>query len=112
MQHGPGWKYVAFWYLKCIKKRLTEDWALIQGGQDDYAMQKWIDIFVLLEVDLKAQTELMILAQSGPVGRTCANKFLWDMLSIWCLRYDDQDLSRTLSSEVGQMRLQFDSPPP
>ena len=95
----------------CSKKVLTEDWALIQGGQGGYAMQKLLDLFLLLEVDLKAQKELMSLAQSGPVGRTCANKIMWDMLPIWRLRYDYQDLSHKLSSEVGKMCLKFDRPP-
>ena len=51
-QHDRGWQYLEFWYRKCIKKCPAEDWAFI--GQGDDAMQKWIDIFVLLAVDLKA----------------------------------------------------------
>ena len=67
-------------------------------------MQTWIDIFVLLEVDLKAQTELRRLAQSGLDGRTCANKIMWDRLSSWALPPAYQDLSHKISSAFQQMR--------
>ena len=93
-----GWKYLEHWYLKIIKMYLTQEWALIQGGKDSYAVRRWLDIMLLFEVDLKAQKELMLLAQSGDVGRTCANKIIWDLLSSWGLMYDYGDLSHKISS--------------
>ena len=106
-----GWKYLEHWYLKIIKMYLTQEWALIQGGKDSYAVRRWLDIMLLLEVDLKAQKELMLLAQSGDVGRTCANKVVWDLLSTWGLMYEYGDVSHKISAEVQRMRQRFDRPP-
>ena len=53
----------------------------------------------------------MLLAQSGLVGRTYANKILWSLLSNWALDPTYEDLSHKVSSEVGWARRNFDRPP-
>ena len=79
------------WYLKYLRKTLTTDWALTSGGVSDEALQRWLDLCMVLELDRKAKLDLMLLAQSGSVGRTCANQILWDLCSKWalCRTYED-----------------------
>ena len=40
------------------------------------ALQEWILVLKILEVDKKARRDMFLLAQSGQVGRTHANKIL------------------------------------
>ena len=74
-------------------------------------MHLWWKIFQVLELDKKARLDLVLLAQSGGVGRTYANKIMWDLLSNWALEYTYRDLSNKVSSEVKWVRMEFDRPP-
>ena len=74
-------------------------------------MNLWLEIFVVLELDRKAQCELMLLAHSGEVGRAEANEVLWEILSAWALDHEYLDLSSKVSSLVKRARRNFDRPP-
>ena len=103
--------YFELKYLQFIKKCLTDDWALIQGGHDEETLRLWQRIFETLEIDRKAMVDLMLLAHSGESGRAEANEILWWLLSHWALKPDYEDLSHKVTSEVTQARRKFDRPP-
>ena len=107
----PAWPYFEHWYLKFLHKTLTDHWPKISGGVDKEALQLRLDICRVLELDRKAKLDLMLLAHSGVVGRTCANKILWDMCSSWALSQTYEDLSHKCTSQVGWIRRTFDRPP-
>ena len=71
-----------------------------------------LNIFLVLELDKKAQLDLMLLAQSGLPGKCCCfNELLWRLLSRWAVDPTYQDLSHKVSSEVNWIRRTFDRPP-
>lgn len=107
----PTWTYWEHEYLRFIHQTLTLDWHLIQSQVNDEALRKWMTIFRVLELDRKAMVDLMLLAQSGVVGRSKANQILWKLLSTWALDPAYEDLSHKVSSEVGWARRTFDRPP-
>ena len=74
-------------------------------------MRLWWEIMQVLELDKKAQLDLIVLAQSGPVGRCHANKIMWDLMANWALVRTYQDLSNKVSNEVNWARKNFDRPP-
>ena len=80
-------------------------------GVDEHAVRLWWEILQVLEIDKKAQLDLLILAQSGPVGRAHANKTLWDLMSNWALNPTYQDLSNKVTNDVGWSRRNMDRPP-
>ena len=68
-------------------------------GLDLQAMHLWWEVFQVLELDKKSQLGLLILAQSGPVGRSYANKILWDLMSSWALSDTYKDLNNKVTDE-------------
>ena len=108
---APTFKYLEWLYFKFIQKCLTDDWYLIQGGFGGPATLLWCEIFMTLDIDRKAQADMMLLAHAGIVGRTSANHIMWLMLSDWALNEVHQNLSRKLSSYVKWQRRAFDRPP-
>ena len=107
----PAFEYHEYHFLKYLHKTLTEDWYIIQGGKDDTARWKWLNLMGALELDKKAKVDLILLAHSGLPGRTAANKIVWDLCSLWALDPGYENLSHKVSSEVGHARKQFDRPP-
>ena len=77
----PKFPYFEIMHLRLLNNFLTEKWALIQGGMKDEALNLWIQVTRVLELDNKARRDLFLLAQSDLVGRTHANKLLWDLLT-------------------------------
>ena len=75
------------------------------------ALKKWHLIFAWLELDSKAIWDLMVLAHSGLVGRSEANRILWDLLSVWALKDEYLDLSRKTSTLVNDAHTAFERPP-
>ena len=98
-------------YLKFLKECLTTKWHTIQFGVGDEALNLWYLIFKVLELDPKAQLDVMLLAQSGHIGRGHANKVMWHLMSIWALDDTYEDLSHKVSNAVGWARREFDRPP-
>ena len=84
MEH-PNFEWFETQHLKFLHKTLTEDWWRIQGGAGIESLELWLQIFKFLELDRKSQRDLLLLAQSGLVGRTMANKVLWELCSHWAL---------------------------
>ena len=98
-------------YLKFLHQCLTTKWYTIQFGVDAEALNLWYLVFKVLELDQKAQLDLMLLAQSGHIGRGHANKIMWDLMSNWALDDIYEDLSHKVSNAVGCRRRLFDRPP-
>ena len=107
----PSFEYFEWHYLSFIKKCLTDYWWILQGKSDDEALSLWYLIFRILELDRKAQIDMLLLAHSGLVGRTVANEILWNLLSKWALDPRYEDLSHKVSSEINWARRRFDRPP-
>ena len=81
------------------------------GGMNEEALKLWLSTLQVLELDNKAKMDLFLLAQSGGVGRTHANKILWSLLSKHALERDYLELSNLVAHEVGRSRLLFDRHP-
>ena len=107
----PAFEYFEYHYLQIIHKTLTEHWATIQFGLDIEALNLWKEIFKFLELDAKSRRDLLLLAQSGEVGRAHANKIMWKLLSEWALEDEYRGLSNKVTSEVRWARSTFDRPP-
>ena len=107
----PAVKFYEYRFLVWIKDCLTRNWPLIQGGCDNAARECWMSIFWVLELDRKAQLDLMLLAHQGEVGRCEANEVLWQLLSIWAIRPNYEELSNKCTSMVYDARRFFDRPP-
>jgi hypothetical protein len=98
-------------YLKCIHLFLTERWWILQSGRNNEALEEWLLVLQILEVDMKAHRDLLLLAQSGLVGRTHANRILWTLLTGAALDSRCEDLSNLVTHEVYSARRSFDRPP-
>ena len=107
----PKWEFFEWQYLNVIHKFLTDRWWILQSGSDDEALQQWILVMKILELDNKAKRDLFLLAQSGIVGRGHANKILWRLLTNEALDPAYQDLSRLVTNFVYAARRDFDRPP-
>ena len=107
----PSFKHLEWHYLKFLHENLTTKWHLIQFGTGGEALDLWYLIFKVLELDQKAQLDLMLLSHSGHIGRGQANKIMWDLMSDWALCPTYADLSHKVSSQVGWVRRYFDRPP-
>ena len=68
-------------FLLSVRRALTYDWGIIQSGQDLKTLSRWMDLFELLELDDKAQKDLMLLVHLSEAGRAEANEILWTLLS-------------------------------
>ena len=90
---------------------MTERWWLLQGGTNDEALNEWLLVMKVLELDTKARRDLFLLAQSGQVGRTHANKLLWHILTGPAIDPVYMDLSNLVTHEVYKARKDFDRPP-
>ena len=64
-----------------------------------------------LELDRKAQADLMLLAHEGLVGRSEANEILWELLSVWALKPEYEDLSHKVTNMVYIARRNLERPP-
>ena len=107
----PPFEHFEWHYLKFLHQCLTTKWYTIQFGVDDEALKLWYLVFKVLELDQKAQLDLMLLAQSGHIGRGHANKIMWGLMSNWALDDIYEDLSHKVSNAVGCTRRLFDRPP-
>ena len=75
------------------------------------ALGMWSEIFLVLEVDRKAAADLMLLAHLGIAGRCEANEILWELLSVWALKPEYEDLSHKLTNLVFVARRNLERPP-
>ena len=107
----PTFKYWEWQYLRSIHKYLTKHWQLLQCGTGPMAVAMWRDCLMTLELDRKAQRDLFLLIHSGIVGRTKANRILWDLLTGPALEPPYQDLSSLVTHLVYGARKSFDRPP-
>ena len=107
----PFWRFYERRHLVFLQTMLTTGWSVIQGGSSSECLKIWIQIFVTLELDRKSQVDLLLLAQSGEAGRAEANEILWELLSVWALKPEYEDLSHKLTALVGKARKSIDRPP-
>ena len=107
----PYFEYFEWKHLKVVNWFLTDKWPLLQAGNDEEALDLWIKATRVLELDNKARRDLFLLAQSGYVGRTLANKVLFESLNVQAADRQYRDLSNLVSHEVYKHRRVFDRPP-
>ena len=109
--NNPYFEYFEFKRLMFLRNCLTLKWYRLMTGTSPGDLALWLEIFLVLELDRKAQFDLFLLAHSGEVGRTYANEVLWLLMSDWALEKSYRDLSNKVSHEVGARRILFDRPP-
>ena len=107
----PMFPYYEHYYLVWLQWTLTDGWWILQHGMGQEALSAWLRIMKFLELDMKAMRDLFLLAQAGYVGRTHANKVLWNILSGPACDPKYQDLSNLVTNLVYQARRDFDRPP-
>ena len=78
---------------------------------NEEALNLWIQITRVLELDNKARRDLFLLCQSDLVGRIQANKLIWKVLTGPALERKHLDLSHLVSNRVYKARREFDRPP-
>ena len=101
-----------WWFLKWVHLCLTDLWPTIQGGVDLEALNIWLCIFQVLELDEKSQIEFLLLAQTSEHGRASANEILWNLLSWWALLPEYEDLSSITSKMILKTRKGWIDRPP
>ena len=113
MWHLEDPHYAYFWhhFLVLLHQFLTRDWWIIQGKEDQEALRMWLKVGRLLELDRKSLMDLIMLAQVIPVGRTKANKIMWDLMTGPALEVPQRDMSHMVTSQVFQARKTMDRPP-
>ena len=109
--HDPHFRFFEHQFLSWVRRALTHYWGLTQGGRDAEALRRWSQIFLRLELDKKAQQDIMLLAHLGEAGRAEANEVLWKLLSHWALIPEYRDLSNKASALVREAREHLDRPP-
>ena len=107
----PEAQWYEWKYLQTIHWILTKRWWIVQGGVDQLALDEWMAIMNLLELDKKARRDLFLLAQSGRVGRVYANKLMWEILTTMAIEPPYLDMSHKVTTRVKAMRHLFDRPP-
>ena len=107
----PAFGYYEWQHLKVIHRFLTDRWWILQAKVDDEALQEWLLVMKVLELDLKARQDLFLLLQSGMVGRSHANHVLWKMLTGPAIDPVYPDLSAFCTNLVYRARRNFDRPP-
>ena len=107
----PHFEYFELEYLKWVHKTLTEDWHIVQSGVNLEGTDKWIEIFLYLELDQIAQMDLVLLAQQSTSGRALANEVLWEALTTVALVRTYKDLSNWVTRKCHQYRKRLDRPP-
>ena len=106
-----GFRFFEHMFLQWVLEILTVRWGRIQGGSDMRSLSIWAEIFMTLELDRKAAVDLMLLAHQGIAGRCEANEILWELLSVWALKPEYEDLSHKVSNMVFWARRNLDRPP-
>ena len=80
------------------------------GGFDPQAEDLWLEIMLVVELDRKSAMDLILLAQSGAIGRAAANKIMWSLMTDWALDRDHPNLSKRVTVAVRKARERFDMP--
>jgi hypothetical protein len=111
----PHAAYFEWHYLKLLERTLTQQWILIQSGNNDQAARVLYDLFRLLELDIAAQRDVWLMYHSGLVARAYVNQMLWKVCAEECTARQQQgrfrDLSHLVSQKVIDARKQFERPP-
>ncbi len=106
----PAAEFFVWHYKKCVHTSLTDRWWTLQCGRDAEALAAWVDVLSLLEMDLRSQRDLFLLAQAGIVGRTHANRILWSLLTGPAVDGTYEDISHLVTDAVYSARRTFDRP--
>ena len=111
VKEAPAHDWWEWRYLQSVQHILTRKWWRIQGGADVEALIEWIKVCRFLEFDQKATKDLFLLLQHGHVGRTSANKIMWECLTGPAIQRPYEDLSNWMTSKVTTYRQKMDRPP-
>ena len=86
----------------------TEGLYRVMSGCDPQAEDLWLEIMMVIELDRKSAMDLLLLAQSGVIGRASANKIMWTLMTDWALDRAHPNLSRRVTMAVRSARERFD----
>ena len=114
MMSNSDWKWtVRHVYLQILYNYCTKYWWIMQGGSGPRAHKLWYNLFRVLELDNKAACDWWLMLSAGLPGRTCANKLLWETLTVYAVQDPVYwDLSSWVSTQVNLLRMSFDKPNP
>ena len=112
MMGNSGWKWtLRRVYLQVLYNFCTMHWWIMQGGSGPRAHKLWYNCFRVLELDNKAACDWWLMLSAGLPGRTCANKLLWEILTIYAVQDPVfWDISSWVSARVNLLRMCFDKP--
>ena len=111
MERGhPTARYFTWWKAWFLRWCATEALWKVMGGFDPQAADLWLEIMLVVELDRKSAMDLILLAQSGAIGRAAANKIMWLLMTDWALDRDHPNLSKRVTAAVRKARERFDMP--
>ena len=111
MERGhPSARYFTWWKCWFLRWCATEALWKVMGGFDPQAEDLWLEIMLVVELDRKSAMDLILLAQSGAVGRASASKIMWNLMTDWALDRDHPNLSKRVTLAVRRARERFDMP--
>ena len=103
--------YFELEFLHLMKQYATDMWPSVSGGDDQDSLDLTKKLYVALELDEKAIMDLMLLAQSGEVGRAEYNYLVWKLITEIAIEPPYKDLSHKVSQMALIARGHFDRPP-
>ena len=77
----PNFQYWLWFYKSTLKRFLVWHWRDMQKYSDPATTAKWVEAMQIMELDRKAQRDMILLAYTGHKGRTLANKLMFHLLS-------------------------------
>ncbi len=104
-------EYYELEFLHLMRDYATDLWPSLSGGHDADCLDMTRRLYVALELDEKAIMDLMLLAQSGEVGRAEYNHVMWKLITEVAIEPPYRDLNRKVSQMVLNARTHFDRPP-
>ena len=110
MKH-PDYEALEWLYKKRLQALATTHWPVIQEESSEEALALWQEIWVLLELDAESWMDLMLLVHQSPVGRSEANKVLFELLTRHACTSMHKNLSRKVSTLIKDSRRAIDRPP-
>ena len=99
-----------WWKCWFLRWAATEGLYRVMSGCDPQAEDLWLEIMMVIELDRKSAMDLLLLAQSGVIGRASANKIMWTLMTDWALDRAHPNLSRRVTMAVRSARERFDQP--
>ena len=104
-------EYYELEFLHLMREYATDLWPSLSGGHNEDCEGMTKRLYLALEIDEKGIMDLMLLAQSGEVGRAEYNYIMWRLITDVALNTPYMDLNKKISQMVLNARKHFERPP-